>query len=534
MKKIIFALLIALDLFAGSPTQCYSYPPYVYTNKGSTTSSVSGSCSSLVDNFYCVGGGWSENRDYSGVHATTGDNCAGILTVTSYQSTASCATGYTASSSGECIQIPTSCSWATNPPWYQTSNTVSTCIKSYQNPTNDLSQTSYLSDLTWCSSDTKCYAREFYCPKGQQYDNANSVCKDPSLPLYSSCREGFYKQNGSITGTSGKTCFTDFICKSDPKTRFRKEVSCGYGPVDPTPVTNPDPLPVEDIEKPPSTSMYATICHNEKIHATVFCFKPKVLSFECNPLTGEVTKNTCRDPNVPDEKPIESGDDTKGSTTADIKSLTNDLPRAIKDALSDYFTDGSMPHLEAIRGTLDATLLLDADRNDKLDSLSASADAGLVLQSDANDKLDSLSASANAGLVLQSDANGKLDGIQSSIDMVNTSLNSGGNYQGTSMPTESDLSPDTETTDGFDTFTNAFDQIQNQFTQAQSTFSGGVPNISFGSGSCPTYSFYGISISLSKIGDSIAPFSSVFSILIYISLMIGIFKLVFGFFSRGV
>lgn len=89
-------------MFAGDPTQCYSYPPYVYTNKGSTTSSVTGSCSSLVDNFYCVGGGWSENRDYSGVHATTGDNCAGTLTVTSYQSTGMCPTG-TVKASAACL-----------------------------------------------------------------------------------------------------------------------------------------------------------------------------------------------------------------------------------------------------------------------------------------------------------------------------------------------------------------------------------------------------------------------------------------------
>ncbi|MBV5279305.1 MAG: hypothetical protein J0647_09825, partial [Campylobacteraceae bacterium] len=203
----------------------------------------------------------------------------------------------------------------------------------------------------------------------------------------------------------------------------------------------------------------------------------------------------------------------KGATTEDIKKLGNSLPTSIKDALKDFFTDGSMPHLEAIRGTLQASTILQADSNDKLDSISSSTDAGLILQSDANGKLDS--------------TNTKLDSIKSSLD--------GGNgVSSSSLVDDSDFIPNSSAVSSITALSNDLSTIKQQFENTKNLVSGNFTPPTFSSGSCPTVSGpAGLSFNPSQIGSLLSPYSPIISILVYISLMFMAFGSVFKFLSRG-
>lgn len=409
---------------------------------------------------------------------------------------------------------PATCSWATTPPYFVTSNTQSTCSNTHKDITNDGSHESYYYNFSWCALDSKCYAREYYCPSGQRFDFEKNECYSPIKPPLggSGCPDGFYKQSGSITGPAGKSCYIDFICKTDPTNRTRTDVSCGSGPVDSAPETNPDAPAIPDESSSSNNKDHSAKCGTDRMMAQASCPLPQLLTFSCDPTTG-LSSSSCKSPFDNTQAQRNSNDSTTASTSEDIKNLSDTLSDNFSKTLANYLTDGNSNHLADIKSSLQQMTTLDADRNDKLDTLIASVDGGLVLQGEANTKLDA---------------------VKNSVDNVSSSLNAGGEYTGEDMPSASDLAPDSNTTSGFSTFTDSFDQIKNQFDQAQLIFSQGLPVPQAGSGSCPSYTFYGNEVSLSKIGTAISPFSSIMSILIYISLMIGIFRLVFSFFTRGI
>lgn len=407
---------------------------------------------------------------------------------------------------------PAVCDWATNPPYFPTGNPQSYCANTHQDMTNEMSHTTYYYNFSWCEADSICYAREYSCPSGQRFNHVEGKCYDPIKPPYGDCPEGYYRQNGSITGPSGKQCFTDFICKSDPSKRTRTDVSCGSGPVDPAPETNPDAPTTPENTGSGNNMDHSAKCGTDRMMAQASCPLPNLLTFSCDPITGE-SASSCKSPFDIKQADRNANDSTTSSTSEDIKNLSDTLSDNFSKTLANYLTDGNSNHLADIKSSLQQMTTLDADRNDKLDSISASVDAGLILQGESNEKLDA---------------------VKNSVDNVASSLNSVGEYTGEDMPSASDLAPDSNITSGFSTFTDSFDQIKNQFDQAQLIFSQGLPVPQAGSGSCPSYTFYGNTISLSKIGTAISPFSSIVSILIYISLMIGIFRLVFSFFTRGI
>lgn len=523
--KIIFLLTFFLfDLFA----VCSNTPTTWGTGSylGNYTSKVSGT---LVNNYDYPAMTAQCSQRFSGIileiacptctatniSVTTNGNtayCTGNIVYTP-NPCPNCPTGTYLDPDGTCHPNPiVKCSWATNPPYHSTTLAQSECNNAQK--IGSTLEPYYLWNFSWCPADSTCYGRYMYCPAGQYYDSSLKTCKTPS-PKTNSCPSGYYKICKGVTSAGGTSCSCDFICKDDPTKKLTYEVSCEAKPVDNTPLTNPD-APNEAPEDNPSQPVKdwdtAGQCFQKQTDARWACNSPKVLSFYCDPKTGKVIRNECKDPTLPTQTPIAPGDSTKNSTSEDIKNLANSLPTGIRDALKDWFTDGSMPHLEAIRGTLQASTILQADANDKLISISASADASLG-------KLDGIKTST--------------DGVKTAVDGVTTALNQGGTYSGATMPTENDLKP-TDPTSDFDTFTNSITQTKDSFYQAYNLFSRGVPSVTIGSGSCPTFSFYGKSYSLGSIGQSIAPYSSVFSILIYISLMFRAFRIVFSFFSKGI
>jgi len=539
MKRIILALIFSINLFA----QCMEYTS-VYSNGVNDLNGYSSATAvSLFNRTYnaaeltnCQNLYEGKAADLAGPNIWSHDvkvnpngtkySCGGKM---SYGVPKTCPSGLTLNENCECIS--NTCSWATNPPYIANWYNQSECGN--HNKIGTSGNIYYSWNFSWCESDQICYGRKYFCPTGQIYDSFEKICRTPKDPYSTDCSTcGYYKTTGSVTNaqTGDKICFIKYTCKCNPKITFETEVSCGSGPVDDNPEINPDAPVIQPDEPhdPTINQTNSTKCGTYKMLAKASCdaYPGKILKFECDPLTGTYA-SSCTDPLEPLQQTINPGDDSKGSTTEDIKNLMNTLPASIKSALSNYLSDGSSPYLQSIKGSLESTMMLDAARNDKLASISASSDAALILQSDANSKLEGIKTSADG-------IKASVDSQKPTMDKILEFFNDDTEFVGEEMPTNGDMSPDSNTTDGFDTFTNSIEAVQNQFDTAQTIFSGGVPGIVFQSGSCPTYSFMGKSVSISSIGQSIAPYSSIFSILIYISLMINIFRMIFGFFSKGV
>ncbi|MBV5334666.1 MAG: hypothetical protein JZU49_02545, partial [Sulfuricurvum sp.] len=230
-----------------------------------------------------------------------------------------------------CACKKNTCSWVTTPPWFSTSRPQSECnnyIKGYDS--SILDDTMYLFNHSWCSTDTTCYAKRYYCPAGQNYDYQSSTCKTPTKPAPSPyCPSGYYptavKQISSSDG--GDICGQTWICKNNPAITLERTFSCGAGPVDSSPPdSNP---PVYDTDSTPSAQPYkdgASACNAKQTMAQIMCASPSVLSFSCDPTTGAVTKSECKAPIIPPKDDPLAGDSTKGATTEDIKKLGNSLP----------------------------------------------------------------------------------------------------------------------------------------------------------------------------------------------------------------
>lgn len=437
-----------------------------------------------------------------------------------YQIVSSCPAGQIADANGVC-NSSAPCPWAVSP-WSPLANqsgyNSTSCNITTVNGMSANGFPQYSSSAAWCSTDQKCYVRPTNCPVGQIYNSSQNKCVYP-LGDSDRCTSGYITKNYTLGVAELTKCVTEKICKNNPSIYETFTVSCGKTPNQSTPIDGPSgsssPTIAPDSSSKPVGGSGGTSgnCFASQSAAKIACTAPNVLSFSCNPSTGVVIDSKCTAPIVAPSTPINSGDSTKSSTTEDIKNLGNTLPSAIKDALSNFFTDGSMSHLEAIRGSLQANTILHAETNDKLDSISASADASLVLQGDANTKLDS---------------------VKTSVDGVKDALNTGGTFSGSASPTESELTPDAETESSYDVFKNSITSVQASFDEAKIVFDRGLPIPSLGSGSCPSYEFYGTTVSLSKIGQSISPYSSIFAILIYISSIIASFRMVINFLSRGV
>jgi hypothetical protein len=420
------------------------------------------------------------------------------------------------------------CSWATNPPYFSSSRSESTCnnaVKGFDSSVND--ENSYLFNFSFCSSDSTCYARRYYCPAGQTFDTTSVTCVTPIKPTPDNryCTTGYYPTAIKEISSNGlSSCGQDWICKDNPNIVIHRTFSCGSGPVDDGyPETNPD-APVIEPDLPAKTNNLdrSFQCSSQKYVLQAQCSAPNVLKFSCNPITG-ISSSSCDAPINPDTKTIDSGDSTKGATTEDIKNLSNDLPEAIKKALSNYMTDGSMPHLEAIRGSLDAVVLLDSDRNDKLDSISASSDASLVLQSDLNGKVDT--------------TNQKLDLIKDSLNNGKTSEPFVGFNDSPLIEKPSDNSSlFSEIGDFANQISGDASNIVTQLEDTKSQISNGFQPIVLPTGSCQDFSFSipgsGVTttIPMSRVPSVISPYSPIFSLLVYISIMFFIFRFLFLFF----
>jgi hypothetical protein len=417
----------------------------------------------------------------------------------------------------------TSCSWAVTPPWYSTTRTQSTC-NNFQ-PASDSSintQFDYFFNFSWCSADSTCYAKRYYCPAGQTYDSTQHACVAPKKPDPSPrCPSGWYptaiKHIATINGSD--MCGQDWICKNDPTLIINREFSCGSGPVDgpadPTTPNPPDP-------SAPSAQPYkdgTSACTAKRDLAKLLCASPNIFTFTCDPLTGTPLTSTCTPPTLPTPNDPTSGDSSTGATTADIKNLGNSLPAAIRDSIKDYFMDGSSPYLSEIKGTLDQTNF----------SLAA-----------ANDTLDNIDNSLSASLGKQDATNFKLDAIKTAIDGVNTSSGNYGTYLGDSMPSSSDLAADADHSikGTLDSLVSDVSNIGSQFTDLKNMVSGNFTPPDFNDGTMPVFSadFHGtpITVDTNKITDLLTPYSPLIAILTYISLMFLTFRSVFNFLSRGI
>lgn len=522
--RYLFSLLFifSLNVFATCSTNQKQVTNYVST------------CNAVVGKFYFGPSDFGSSTRYgytneliTGINYESPKAGGGYYCGITYTVVPHNTTGCVYNTSTCTCEMPT-CAWATTPPYVQTNLNQSQC--SNANKVGYTMDTTYTWNFSWCAVENTCYGLEYSCPAGQIFDSTTSSCRAPKEPFNPSCGTcGFYKQSGSIEGPAGKTCYIDYICKCNPKIRIRTDVSCSSGPVSDVPVTNPDapnsPYEGDPTSAAPNIKDHSAMCGTEKMMAQASCVSPKILSFSCDPLTGTVTKSECKDPTTPATTPINSGDDTKAATTQDIKDLGNNLPTSIKDAIKDFFTDGSMSHLESIRGSLESALVLDADRNDKLDAISASADASLSLQSDANDHLSGIKTS--------------VDGLKSSLDSGKTDQPFSGFTDNNIFQNPNDAS-NTSVLEDIKNFSNQIvtdaTSIGTQFDNAKSSIQNGFQPVSLPSGGCSDLSFDlpGSNVQnvvpLSRVPSIISPYSPIFSLLVYMTVMFFIFKFLFLFF----
>lgn len=426
---------------------------------------------------------------------------------------------------------PPICTWVVQPPWITSLFNESKCHNGNKGTGPNTDHLSYLWNFRWCEANQKCYGLEYYCPKGQIWDATNKICREPKpvLPDCGSC--GMFKVPGSVEGSLLKTCFIDYICKCDQSVRTRVEVSCAFGPLEDDPQ---DPNhPSEDPTPPPHEDDidHSAMCGTLAMSAKASCQPPKILNFKCDPKTGSAV-STCSDPIVPEPTPVTEDDRTNSSTSADIKELGNYLPTAIRDALKDYLTDGSHPYLSKISGILDSQLTLDSERNDRLKAISESTDASLKIQRDINENIASQKSS--------------LDSMNSSLNNIESSLNDGktdqpfNGFQDNNNFQNPNDSSNLSVLDDIKNFSNQIvndaTSISTQFDEAKSSIQNGFQPVLLPSGGCLdiTFTIPGSSttntIPLSRVPSLISPYSPIFSLLVYMSVMFFIFKFLFLFF----
>lgn len=528
MKIIVFLLTVFfVDLFAIS---CPNSNLVLVSSN--TVFKATCSTPSPLDQYTCPSAGGS-TTEY--LYTKRSDNCYDLL-YSQWKNQSSCPTGQFPDANGICT-APVQCSWAVSP-WVAVTtsgyNSVS-CTPRNVNTLFGSGSPDYAGDAAWCSTNNTCYVRPMNCPSGQIFDSSQYKCVYPHADD-NACPDGYYSRNysTSIDGIT-KTCHTQKVCKTNNAVVYDYIVSCGTVPSQSQPATGPNgsqtPTSAPNSSTAPSTQT-TNNCFAAESEARVNCIPPYILHFQCDPTTGVISKNTCSAPQLPTQNTPTASDSTTTATTADVKNLGNTLPVDIRNALKDFFTDGSMPHLEAIRGQLQASNILQADSNDKLKSINTSIDAGLILQSDANTKLDSIKTSTD-------DVKASVDGVKASVDSQKTIL-----QQIKDLFTNDSQFPETDKLEHFKD-TSIFDDVSSaaskmsddatgiidQYDTAKNQISNGFPNVSFPSGSCPTLSGpFGLTANLSMIGYYISPYSSFFALYIYLVLTFANLRFLFLFF----
>lgn len=434
----------------------------------------------------------------------------------SYAITPTCAPDLSPDSNGICKQ-PTTCSWATNPPYLSGGHVEAQCTNKKDDIPN--LSTGYASDQRWCSADSTCYAIPYYCPMGKYFWLGQ--CINPDTRPDGRCPAGYYTHNGM---DAEGDCWTEKVCKSNPAQKTRWSVSCGSGPVFPN---TPDLPNAPDPDSVPSSSPYkdgVSACRAKTELADTMCIAPNIFKSSCNPATGEITSSSCTPPAVAPTKDVAPEDITKGATSEDIKSLSNDLPKNIKTSLEDFFSDGSTPYLSSIKGFLEASTILHADANDKLSQIEGNGQGSLILQADTNDKLDRVKSS--------------VDQVDGTLTSVKNALEGGTGLSSSDMINASDLIPDGTVVSAIEGLGSDVASIKTQFDNLKAVVTGDFVPPAFASGSCTSISinFLGtpITANFSRISSILSPYAPVTSMMVYIMLMIMTFRSVFKFFSRGI
>lgn len=532
MKKIIFLITIffSLNLFANPCGKNYVLRTDVSPNPSALVMSYGTSYTSDTSayNTYPVWDCSSNTYHYwsdfvvdSRYFAYTGTyNVSGVYHVFYYTPVVTCPNGGTPDLNGICT-APVQCSWATNPPWSDTLtgyNSVSCNINTINNSKNDLSP-SYDSAASFCPTNNICYGVPTTCPTGQIYKKSSNRCEYPT-PDNGNCPAGFTKTNYSVGALGSQVCHTLYTCKNNSSIEYDITVSCGASG-NSSPVTGQNgPITPTKLPDQTGTSNTAGVsqCNYQRQLAQINCVSPNVLSFSCDPTTGTPT-TSCNPPSKSTDTPLNSGDSSTAATTADIKNLTNTLPQSIKDVLKDYFSDGSSPYLSTIKGTLDETKTLQATANDTLTAIDASTEASLSQQKTTNQKLDTL---------------------KTSVDALGNKISDGSGYNGDSLPTSSDLASDSDhsisgTLNGM---VSDVTSIGTQFSNLKNQVTNGFTPPTFNDGSMPVlrtdFHGYPITADTAQIANVISPYSPIIAILVYVTLMILMFRSVFNFLSRGI
>lgn len=528
-------ILLYFNLFASTPTWTGSgyLTPYQTTtfNASHVVANIS---EGYTSPFYYSNLWWLYDKYTNVIFNADGTK---DYTKTSYwfTVTSQCNLPYVANPVTKVCEIPP-CGWATTPPWYPYSGLDSvSCRPVLINYLYADNQSHYVSNAQYCQEKNTCYVKLFPCPLGQNWDKNKAKCVAPIPP--ETCESWYVSTFQSISST-GEKCTKTWTCKTNSSLTHSESVSCGVTAAD-------------------------TASYNTPTGET---------SDTPQPSSNQPQKPTPSSTPSPSSTPMDNTN-TTAATSSDIANSANKLSTDIEKSLRTYLTDGTTSHLQYIRDAMDIQLDQQFTSNTHLESLKSSADASLVLQSESNTKLDRVNQNIESTNLQLTESNSKLGDIKSSInengsriDGTNTRLDTlnaiqtqsnaelsesksflqkisdfftddqSGTYEGDTSYNQPDTNadPDGSFSASIGSMTSDISSIGDQFSQVKNIVSGNIPAPSFSSGSCPTLDGpLGTSVNLNKIAQVISPYSSIFSILIYISIMIATFRSVFNFLSRG-
>lgn len=400
--------------------------------------------------------------------------------------------------------VPTSCDWATIPPWNKldSSFTEPVCDATKINDLYGSGTPRYSTKAKWCSYDQSCYAKFIGCPAGKVYDKVKKHCYAPDPNSDGSCPTGYSITNYSIgldaNGVSSEKCYSRYLCKTNKTIEKTFQVSCGATPEDLLPYTTPDGESTDSLD---ST--------NKSL--------PTSKTMNSTNITNLDTSNTDL------------------ATNSTVNNASNKLSSDIDQYLGKYLSDGGVSHLQYLRDAADTMLSNAFEQTDLIDKINNSMDSQLVLTSDVNTNLQTINDTSTAGLVLQADANEHLSNLNNTASNINDTLNGGGDFNGTALDFTDASTPDSSITTAIQNMMNDVSSISTEFTNLKNIISGNFNPPVFDNGLCMSFTGpFGISVNMNSLANVISPYASIMSILIYISLMIMSFRHVFSFLSRGV
>ncbi|WP_457744959.1 hypothetical protein [Sulfurimonas sp.] len=260
------------------------------------------------------------------------------------------------------------------------------------------------------------------------------------------------------------------------------------------------------------------------------CNPPSYIDGKCLDGYGEIISNTLHCVDIADSNGSSSSDSSNVKDSIDSlnKNLSSNIDKIINHLKPiESNTLNSSDSLKSIDSKL-STLISNSSDKTELNSINQMLGLG-------NSKLDKIVSNTSETVKALNIANSNLNNIDNSIkDIKNLS---GSFSDGVSSVNTDDIGIDTSSLDDTSTImdnlednlaylTDDVTSIKDKFTDLKNLLEGDQTKLSIPTGGCSNEN-------LNKFASYIAPYSSIFALVTYVSFMIQIFSLIFKYMSRG-